>query len=54
MGTSNIADEVTYPFVDALYRELLERGVRYFLPMSQLEVLEPIHPRRAELICNRQ
>lgn len=29
------------PFVDALYREFLARGVEYFLPGTRLEVIEP-------------
>ncbi len=51
-----MVDQVEFPnpFVDALYRELLERGIAYFLPMSQLEVLEPIRPSQAELVFNQQ
>jgi hypothetical protein len=44
----------SFAFVDALYGELLERGVSYFLPTSYLEVLEPIQPSHAVLNINHQ
>ena len=36
-------------FVNALYTELLERAVNYFLPQCRLEVLEPTPPSQVEL-----
>lgn len=41
--------EFQNPFVNALYSELLERAVSYFLPECRLEVLEPTPPSQAEL-----
>lgn len=35
-----------YPFVDRLYGELLERGVRYFFPTNNLRVLGPLPASR--------
>lgn len=46
--------EFQYPFVNALYSELLESAVGYFLPGCRLEVLEPIQPSQAELKFNHQ
>ncbi len=46
--------EYQYPFVNALYGELLERAVSYFLPEFKLEVLEPVHTSDAEVKFDHQ
>jgi ubiquitin-hydrolase Zn-finger-containing protein len=34
--------ESVRPFIDALYRELLARGIEYFFPEARLEMLGPV------------
>ena len=46
--------EYQYPFVNALYGELLERAVNYFLPECKLEVLEPVNTSDAEVKLDHQ
>ena len=46
--------EYRYPFVNALYGELLERAVGYFLPECKLEVLEPVDTSDAEVKFDHQ
>jgi len=47
---SSDGPEATRPFVDALYPELLTRGIQYFFPEGRLEVIGPAakaEPQRA-------
>jgi hypothetical protein len=40
-GAETTASQSARPFVDALYREFLARGVEYFFPVARLEVIGP-------------
>jgi hypothetical protein len=42
---------VTPPFVDGLYRELLQHGISYFFPHSRLEFAAAVEPGRPVLTC---
>src|SRR5579872_2058737 len=37
--------------LDALYHQLLQRGVQYFLPSSHLEIVGSASPSASEIVC---
>src|SRR5579863_10291836 len=37
--------------LDALYHQLLQKGVQYFLPSSHLETIGSVSPSASEIVC---
>jgi len=37
--------------LDALYHQLLQKGVQYFLPSSRLEIVGSTSPSASEIVC---
>jgi hypothetical protein len=47
-------NETSGPFMNALYRRLLERGISYFLPKSRLEIVRSVDLARPVLTYQGQ
>jgi hypothetical protein len=46
----SVSEESGRPVLDDLYEQLLRRGVQYFLPSSQLEMVERLHRSTPQIV----